>query len=353
LCYLQGLPRVDAAARMGVSPARMQKLMDGYGAGRPGVAGKVGALIDTIRAGGWCAEQASLMRGLAFGILDPDGERYRLAIAHRRECPACRAYVRSLRGLAAVLPPVPSLLHWSVGGGAVATGGAAVVTHAGAGVRIGAGAHGSAGAGASGGAGAGVGAGSGLGVGGAASASGAVGAGASAAGGGWLLAGGGVGAKLAVGCVLALGIGAGCVALGGDPDGALPVRHEHAAARLRLPDSSAAGGGAAAASIAPSSRGAAVAGLGEPASARGTARAPARATRALREFGPEQVPGEARAASSTSAPTTPAARSAAVGVRPEAASSASGSPSTTRSASSTGRVQPVGVSAAVREFAPG
>ena len=106
LCYLQGLSRAEAAARMGVSEARMRKLMEGRGPGRPGVAGKVGALVETIRGGGWCEEQGSLMRALAYGILDPDGERYRLALAHRGECPACRAYVVSLRGLAAALPPV-------------------------------------------------------------------------------------------------------------------------------------------------------------------------------------------------------------------------------------------------------
>src|SRR3981081_3402404 len=84
----------------------MRKLMEGQGAERPGVASKVGALVETIRAGCWCAEQASLMRGYAYGILDPDGERYRLALTHRNECPSCRAYVTSLRGLAAALPPV-------------------------------------------------------------------------------------------------------------------------------------------------------------------------------------------------------------------------------------------------------
>ena len=41
-CYLQGLSRSEAAARMGISEARMRKLMDGQGPGRPGVAGKVG-----------------------------------------------------------------------------------------------------------------------------------------------------------------------------------------------------------------------------------------------------------------------------------------------------------------------
>ena len=118
LCYLQGLSRSEAAARMGVSEARMRKLMEGRGAGRPGVAGKVGALVDTIRSGGWCEEQGSLMRGLAYGLLDPDGERHRLALLHCDECSACRAYVSSLRGLAARMPPV--LLPWGVGAGLLA-----------------------------------------------------------------------------------------------------------------------------------------------------------------------------------------------------------------------------------------
>ncbi len=112
LCYLQGLTREQAARRMGIAPRRMQKLMEGRGDGRPGVAAKVGALTRTIAEGRFCEEHASLMRAFAFGILDPEGERHRVALAHRESCPACRAYVRSLRGLAAVLPPVfvPGLL---------------------------------------------------------------------------------------------------------------------------------------------------------------------------------------------------------------------------------------------------
>lgn len=106
LCYLQGLSRVQAARRLGVSEARMRKLMDGS-PGKPGVAAKMGALLDTIGAGGWCEHQGSLMRAHAFGILDPAGERHALALAHLRECPACRALVLSLRGLAAILPPLP------------------------------------------------------------------------------------------------------------------------------------------------------------------------------------------------------------------------------------------------------
>jgi RNA polymerase sigma factor (sigma-70 family) len=103
LCYLQGLSRAHAAERMGISEARMRKLMEGA-PGRPGVAAKVGQLLDTIEAGGWCEEQSSLMRAYAFGVLDPQGERHALAVAHVRQCPACRAHVASLRGLASVLP---------------------------------------------------------------------------------------------------------------------------------------------------------------------------------------------------------------------------------------------------------
>ncbi|MGH2880359.1 MAG: sigma-70 family RNA polymerase sigma factor, partial [Solirubrobacteraceae bacterium] len=107
LCYLQGLSRAEAAARMGISERRMGKLMEGSGAASTGVAGKFGELLATIQAGGWCEQQSSLMRAYAFGILDPDGKRHALAVAHTRRCPACRAHVAALRGLASVLPPLP------------------------------------------------------------------------------------------------------------------------------------------------------------------------------------------------------------------------------------------------------
>jgi RNA polymerase sigma factor (sigma-70 family) len=120
LCYLQGLSRAEAAERMGVSEARMHKLMEGAGSGRPGVARKVGELLETIKAGAWCEQQSSLMRAYAFGILEPAGERHALAVAHCRECPACRAHVASLRGLASVLP-LPLLPRLAVVGGGVST----------------------------------------------------------------------------------------------------------------------------------------------------------------------------------------------------------------------------------------
>ncbi len=126
LCYLQGLSRAEAATQIGISEARMRKLMEGAGAGRPGVAVKVGELLDTIKGGGWCEQQSSLMRAYAFGILDPDGERHALAVAHCNACPACRAHVASLRGLASVLPPLPLLSRLVLAGGAGTTAGAGV-----------------------------------------------------------------------------------------------------------------------------------------------------------------------------------------------------------------------------------
>ena len=129
LCYLQGLSRAEAAARIGISEARMGKLMEGAGPGRLGVAAKVGELLDTIKGGGWCERQSSLMRAYAFGILDPAGERHALAVAHCKACPACRAHVASLRGLASVLPPLPFLVRFVLAGGTGATaGGSSVAT---------------------------------------------------------------------------------------------------------------------------------------------------------------------------------------------------------------------------------
>ncbi len=170
LCYLQGLSREQAAARMGISPARMRKLMEGQGSARPGVAAKMDELLRTVAGGGWCEQQASLMRGFAYGVHDPDGERYRLARLHQRECPACRAYVISLRGLAAVLPP----LVLPLGSGGVAGLGGAF----GGGAAVGGGAGGS-------------------------------------------VPLGSLGVKLAAGCALALGVGGGCVVL----VSGLPQRH--------------------------------------------------------------------------------------------------------------------------------
>jgi DNA-directed RNA polymerase specialized sigma24 family protein len=301
-CYLQGLSRSEAAERMGISEARMRKLMDGQGPGRPGVAGKVGELAETIRGGGWCEEQGSLMRGLAYGILDPTGERYRLALIHRSECPACRAYVVSLRGLAAVLPPV--FLPWGLGAGVLAR--AREAAHAGAGL----GAHPAAGVQPGAGVGSGAGAQAGVGLGAGVSASGAAGVG-GAAGGSWLLAGGGMGAKLAVGCLLALGVGAGCVAFTDSPGGAPAPRHAHRSARAgkasavhRALDASLNDAGLTPGALAGPGSGAG----GRQRSASAAALSPAE--RAAREFGPERGSAQPATGSPSSAGETPRASSA-------------------------------------------
>jgi RNA polymerase sigma factor (sigma-70 family) len=215
LCYLQGLSRAQAAAQMGISEARMRKLMEGRGPERPGVAAKVDDLVRTIRGGGWCEQQASSMRALAYGILDPGGERYRLAELHRRECPACHAYVLSLRGMAAVLPPlILPLGRFAAGIGGALGGGAGTGGSVGSG-SVGGGAVGS---GASAGSGGGAGAGAGSGAGACAS---------GAAGGSSVLAGGSLAAKLATGCLLVAGVGGGCAALIAGSATPAHVDHRH------------------------------------------------------------------------------------------------------------------------------
>ena len=323
LCYLQGCSRADAAARMGVSEARMRKLMDGR-PGTPGVASKVGELLESIRAGSYCAEQSSLMRGFALGILDPDGERYALAIAHQRECPACRAHVLSLRGLAAVLPPLP--LPLVLGAGAAA----------------GAGATGA-------GAGAGTGASVGTGV-------GATGAAGGAAGGGWLLAGGGVGAKLAVGCLVAVSVGAGCVALSIGPIAPRHPVHRHHAVRVAGPRGGYQALSAAPAVVLPVSAGAISstrAGASTPASASTASPALTPAARASREFGLEQPAHHLPAAQGSVSHTARAASVAASGETvPAADSEASGSPAGSSDGGGTGH-ESGGPSSAAREFGLG
>jgi RNA polymerase sigma factor (sigma-70 family) len=298
LCYLQGLSRADAAAAMGLSERRMRKLMDGDGAGEAGTRAKVWALVHTIRAEKWCEEQGSLMRGFAYGVLDPPGERHRLAVMHTQACPACRSYVASLRGLAALLPPVPGMLALLAAASGAARG---ATRHAAAGAR------GSAGL--------------------ASPATAASGAGAGAAGGGWLLAGGGVGAKFAAGCLLALGFGAGCAVLAtpGVSPRAHPSAQRHAvlaSARGRAPtvaldQSQATRYAAVPAESAAGPRSAA------------SESAATSAARAQREFGPEQAgaweTSAASASGQSSASRASASRSSAL-ARGERSSGSASSP---------------------------
>jgi DNA-directed RNA polymerase specialized sigma24 family protein len=338
LCYLQGLSRAEAATRMGVSEKRMRKLMEGRGDGAPGVARKVGNLVETIDGGRWCEEQGSLMRGFAYGVLDPTGERYELAELHHSECPGCRAYVLSLRGIAAVLPPIPALLAPLFGSSAV--GALAASGSVGGG---GAAAGSTASAGGVAPAGSAVGA-------SALSASGAAGAG--AAGGGWWLAGP-LGAKLAAGCLLAFGVGAGCAALGGGSggNGADGHRHEHSSAAARvLARAHASDGTASAVASGPLARESSAV---EQAQAVQPSVAPS--AQAAREFGPEQAAeGSGTGARSASAASRATAHTASSGRSSDGQARAASESSSGSSIDVVpARAASSGVPAAQREFAPG
>jgi RNA polymerase sigma factor (sigma-70 family) len=352
LCYVHGFSRSEAARRMGISERRMRKLMDGR-SDRPGVAAKVSALVQAVAAGGWCEEQRSSMRALAFGMLDPEGERYRLASDHRRRCPACRAYVLSLRGLAAALP-VPLLPGVLAAGRAalpgvlgsarahVLAGGHGPGTAAGAGAvapAVGAAGSGTA-TGAGGGAGAGTG--SGLGAGAAGAAGGGAGSGAGAgAGGSFAFVGAPLGGKLALVCLLAAGIGAGCVAL---VPGGRPAQRAHG----RGADGPAHGG-TVAAEIDPAAGDRVAGGLARALAAVSAARAGHALPRlagappdagAAAEFGPE------RELSHAARPLSLRAVSALAGsVRP------AGAPA--RGGDSAGAVGGAAATLAEREFGPG
>lgn len=316
LCYLQGLSRAQAARQMGISERRMRKLMEGRGRGSAGVSAKVGALVAEIGEGAFCEGQASLMRALAYGLLDPRGERYRLALAHSGDCPACRRYVASLRGMAAALPPsfaggrLAGLLERALHGlgGLRGRGGAGPGT-----ARLGAASSGAAGGG--------------------------VAVGGGVAGGGWLAGAGPLGAKLAAGCLLAIGVGAGCAALQSGAAHAPAPRHRASAAARRPCDCRHAPVGAG---LAADARATTSTGSSTPAERLSAA------ARASREFGPEQPAAATTAAASTSA--APKARAASAGLEQIAGGGQRGaSPS-----SSAGRAAATGASAqAEREFSPG
>lgn len=138
LCYIQGYSRPEAAELLGIEPKRMEKIMDS-------VSKKVGGFVRDIESGLWCDRRRSLLNAYAFGVLDPDGDRYPLAVSHLGECAGCRAYVRSVRGLAALVPPVAVPVQLT-GGGAAAASLAKMPAAGGAGHSTGAAATTSAGA---------------------------------------------------------------------------------------------------------------------------------------------------------------------------------------------------------------
>jgi DNA-directed RNA polymerase specialized sigma24 family protein len=115
LCYLHGYTRPEAATALGVRPRRFEKVMDR-------VSREMSGLVGDLRAGEWCDSRRSLIGAYALGVLDVDGERYRLATDHLEDCAACRRRVLCMRGLAGIVPPVAVLVPGAAGG--VAGGGA-------------------------------------------------------------------------------------------------------------------------------------------------------------------------------------------------------------------------------------
>lgn len=330
LCYLQGLSRAEAAAQMGISKGRMRKLMEGRGAGDPGVCQKLGALARTIESGAWCESQGSLMRALAYGILKPGGERHRLALRHHSRCPACRAYVLSLRGLAGVLPPAlmpRGPLAALLGHTHQRLHLASAARHAAERSPSGRGAGG---------------------AGYAAGASGAAGA-TSAAGGGWLFAGGPLGAKLAVGCLIALGVGGGCLALDGGAhrEGQAvhrPLSHHDRSARAYSSAASAYSSSPEAGPVsAPLTRD------------RYTVSTQPGAVKASREFGPEQSPAKGSLSSGASASAMLARVVPSSSARLSSTGRAASQPSAGRAVVATAPQVPSPQEdrAAEREFSPG
>jgi RNA polymerase sigma factor (sigma-70 family) len=109
LCVLHEHSRREASDIMGIDIKRLDKIM--VEANR-----KLGGLLEAINRGDWCREQRSLIKAFALGLHEHGGERHALAAAHVMECQACAAYVRSVRGLAAVVP-APTLIASGVGAG--------------------------------------------------------------------------------------------------------------------------------------------------------------------------------------------------------------------------------------------
>ncbi|WP_022930479.1 sigma-70 family RNA polymerase sigma factor [Patulibacter americanus] len=107
LCYLHGYSRGEAAQALDIAPARMEKIMDR-------VSKVVRGLVDDLRDGSWCEDQKSMMTAYALGVLELDGPRHRLASEHLETCSGCRAYVRRLRGIGAIVPPIA--LPWGAVG---------------------------------------------------------------------------------------------------------------------------------------------------------------------------------------------------------------------------------------------
>jgi RNA polymerase sigma factor (sigma-70 family) len=109
LCALHGYKRPEAADLLGIDRVVFERIMDS-------ASKKMAGIVASLEARGCGGEEWSrMMRAYALGLLTEDEPDYQRALAHvdgPDRCEACRRYVRGLRGLAAVLPPLlpPGLL---------------------------------------------------------------------------------------------------------------------------------------------------------------------------------------------------------------------------------------------------
>jgi RNA polymerase sigma factor (sigma-70 family) len=133
LCVLHGYKRPEAADLLGIERVVFERIMDG-------ATKKMSGIVASIEARGCGGDEWSrLMRAFALGLLSEEETDYRRALEHvegPRACEACGRYIRGLRGLAAVLPPllpagghetgVLAYLYRVFGGGHAATGGSSI-----------------------------------------------------------------------------------------------------------------------------------------------------------------------------------------------------------------------------------
>ncbi|HWC25140.1 MAG TPA: sigma-70 family RNA polymerase sigma factor, partial [Solirubrobacteraceae bacterium] len=119
LCVLHEHSRREASELMGIDVRRLDKIMTSANK-------KLGGALEAISRGDWCEDQRSLIKAYAFGLHDEGGARYALAVQHIVHCQACAAYVRSVRGLAGVMPPGVLLAGAVSAAGGVLSGRAAV-----------------------------------------------------------------------------------------------------------------------------------------------------------------------------------------------------------------------------------
>jgi len=106
-----GYSRIEIAEILEVDRDKADKIMDA-------IHTKTQNLLRVLDDGEACAERRSLITAYAYGVLNPDGERYAAARQHIMECPACAATVRAQRGLC-LLIPIPILASVATAGGGI------------------------------------------------------------------------------------------------------------------------------------------------------------------------------------------------------------------------------------------